>query len=339
MENRQTLDISTSSILRVIFIVLGLYFLFLIREVLLMFFVALIIAAAVDGPVDWLAKHRVRRGFGVAIVYVLISVLLAIFSYLVFPTLAGQLKNLAFNLPDLLGRFGSGVQIVEQYIGTANLQKALEQLSSQFSGAASNFFGTTFSIFGGIFNALVVLVISIYLVIQDKGVKNLILSVAPQRGRDFTAALAEKIQNKLGAWLRGQLLLMLIVGVLSYVALLFLGVKFALILALVACLLEIVPYAGPIIGGALAVVMAFFQSPILALFVIIAYIIIQQIEGYLLSPIIMRKAVGLNPVLIIIALIVGGNLAGILGVVVSVPLAAVIQLIITDYFALRGRPY
>ncbi len=339
MENRQTINISTSFILRLIFIVLGLYFLFLIREILLMFFIALIIAAAVDGPVDWLARHRVRRGFGTAIVYLSVSGLLALFSYLVFPTLAGQLKNLAFNLPDLLGKFGSGVQIIEQYIGTANLQKALEQLSSQFSAIASNFLGTTVSIFGGIFNAFIVLVISVYLVAQDKGVKNLILSVAPEREREFTAALAEKIQNKLGAWLRGQLLLMLIVGVLSYVVLLILGVKFALTLALVTALLEIVPYAGPIIGGALAAVMAFLQSPISAVFVVIAYVIIHQLEGYVFSPIIQKKAVGLNPVLIILALIIGGELAGILGVVVAVPLAAVIQLIISDYFTLRGRPY
>lgn len=337
MENRQTLNISTSSILRVILIVLGLYFLYLIRDVLVMVFIALIIAAAIDGPVDWLARHKVRRVFGTAIVYVCAIAVFALFMYLIVPPLAAQIKILAENLPEYATQLGAGVEVVEQKIGAQTLQKLLDNIGSQLSSAASNIFGTAINIFGGIFNAIVVLIISIYLVVQDKSLKDFLASIIPERHQVYIADLAERIQDKLGAWLRGQLLLMLIVGVAVFIGLTLLKVKFALTLALLAGILEIIPYAGPVLGAIPAVIIAFFQLPILALLVIGLFIVVQQLENYVFVPIVMKRAVGLNPLIIIISMIVGGNLAGILGIVVAVPLAAALSVLLKDFFAARGQ--
>ncbi len=335
MENRQIINISTSTILRFVGIVLGLYFLYLVREIALLLFVAVIIAAAIDGPVDWLARHKVRRVFGTTIVYLLIFLFLGLFLYLVLPPLAGQLKILAVNLPDIVDKLGAIFSSVEQKIGITNIQGVLGQVSDQLSKAASNIFGTAVDIFGGIFNAVVVLVISVYLVVQDKSLKDILGSIIPEKYQSYIADMAEKIQAKLGAWLRGQLLLMLVLGIICYIGLILLKVKFALTLALLAGIFEIIPYVGAIIGGAVAVLVALTQSPLLAFFVLILYVLIHQIEGHIITPQIMKKVTGLNPLVIIISLIIGAKLAGILGAVVAVPLAAAISVLLKDFWTIK----
>lgn len=328
----QSIDISTSTIFRFILIVLGLVFLYLIRDVLFILFVAVIIAAAIDGPVDWLAKHKVRRVLGTAIIYILIFSLLTMFIYLVLPSLATQLKVLAENLPEILNRLGTGVAVIQQRIGYNNIQKIIQQLSGQISGAAGSVVGTAVNIFGGIFSAAVILVISVYLVIQDKDIKNFFAGVTSKKHQAYVASLTERIQAKLGAWLRGQLILMLIMGFLFYIGLVLLKVKFALTLALIGALFEIVPYIGPILAGIVAVVMSFAQSPLLALLVLLFYIVVHQLEGNIIAPQVMKRVVGLNPLIVIISMIIGGKLAGILGVVVAVPIAAAISVFLSDVF-------
>ncbi len=332
MINRQTIDISTATIFRFILIILGLVFLYLIRDILLILFIAIIVAAAVDGPVDWLARHKVRRVFGATIIYLGIFLFLALFVYLVFPPLAGQIKILAHNLPQFLDSLGSGVKIIEGKIGPESLKNILENISNQLSGAASNIFGTAINIFGGIFSAAMILVISVYLVIQEKGIKKFLAVVTPANHQAYILDLVERIQSKLGAWLRGQLLLMLIIGILVYIGLSLLKIKFALTLALLAGLLEIIPYIGPVLSATPAAIFAFFQMPILGLLVVALFVLIQQLENYLILPLVMKKAIGLNPLVIIVSMLIGGQLAGVMGIIIAVPLAAAISVVSSDFF-------
>ena len=332
MINRQTIDISTATIFRFILIILGLVFLYLIRDILLILFIAIIVAAAVDGPVDWLARHKVRRVFGATIIYLGIFLFLALFVYLVFPPLAGQIKILAHNLPQFLDSLGSGVKIIEGKIGPESLKNILENISNQLSGAASNIFGTAINIFGGIFSAAMILVISVYLVIQEKGIKKFLAVVTPANHQAYILDLVERIQSKLGAWLRGQLLLMLIIGILVYIGLSLLKIKFALTLALLAGLLEIITYIGPVLSATPAAIFAFFQMPILGLLVVALFVLIQQLENYLILPLVMKKAIGLNPLVIIVSMLIGGQLAGVMGIIIAVPLAAAISVVSSDFF-------
>jgi len=332
----QKIDISTSTIFRFILIILGFVFLYLIRDILLTVFIAFIVAAAVDAPVDWLAKWKIPRPLGTALIYFLIFSLFALFLYVVIPPLSGQLEALISNLPEYLNNLGTGFEALQQKIGSDSLQKVLTQFNDQLTGAGSNVFGTVVNIFGGLVSAGMILVISVYLVIQDKGIKEFVSSVTPPSSQAYVINLTERVQLKLGSWLRGQLLLMLIVGVLAFIGLSLLKVKFALILALLVGLLEIIPYIGPVLGGAPAVALAFLQSPILALLVIVLFIVIQQLENYLIAPLVMKHAVGLNPLVIIISMIVGGNLGGILGVVVAVPMVAMASVFLSDVFSKEG---
>ncbi len=328
----QKIDISTSTILRFVLIILALFFLFLIRGILLMLFVALIIASAVYEPVDWLARHRVRRGLGATIVYLVIILFLALFVYIVFPPLAGQIKILAVNLTNYLTNLGASVNELQHKISLPTLQQILNNTSQQLSSAATNIFGTAINIFGGIVSALFIFVISFYLVVQDKGIKKFIANITPPHYRPYLMNLTERIQSKMGCWLRGQLILMLLVGVLDFIGLTILKVKFALTLALFAALLEIVPYIGPVLGAVSAVALALLQSPFLALLVVALFSVVQQFENYILAPLVMRKVIGLNPLVILISMIIGGKLGGILGVVIAVPLVAAASVFFGDMF-------
>jgi len=330
---KQTINISTSTIFRFILIILGCVFLYLIRDILLNIFIALIIAAAIDGPVDWMAKHKIHRPIGTAIIYLLIFSFFALFLYVVVPPLSGQLGALASNLPEYLNKLGTSFEALQQKIGPGSLQKVLNQINNQLSWAGSNVFGAVVNIFGGLVSAGMILVISVYLVIQDKGIKEFVSSITPQSSQAYVLDLTERVQLKLGSWLRGQLILMFIMGVLAFIGLSLLGIKYALILALLAGLFEIIPYIGPILGSMPAVALAFLQSPILALFVIILFIVAHQFENYLIAPLVLRRAVGLNPLVIIISMIIGFNLGGIMGVVVAVPIVATASVFLSDIFS------
>ncbi len=323
MNSAETIHISTSTILRTILILLGLVFLYLIKDILMIVFVAVIIAAAVSGPAGWMQKHKVPRLLGVIFVYLFLFLILAFIVSLILPSLAEQIKLLSENFPEFMEKISLSVQ--EFWQGTdvqGNLQSFLNAASNRLSGASSNVFGAIVGLFGGIFSALIVLVISFYLSMQEKGVRSFLISVVPGEHQHYTSDLIERIQKKIGGWLRGQLLLMLIIGILTYIGLYFLGVKYALTFALLAGLLEIVPYVGPIIAAIPAVILGFLQSPMLGLLVVLLYVVIQQLENYIIVPQVMKKTVGLNPIVIIVVMLIGSKLAGVMGLILAVPFTA-----------------
>ncbi len=331
MGNLQTINISTSTILRTVLVVLGIFFLYLIKDILMIVFVAVVIAAALSGPVGWLQRHKVPRLLGVIFIYLSLFLILGIIVSLVFPTLSEQIKLLAENFPALMEKLGLSFQGVWQGADAhINLQSFLNSISQRLSQASSSVFAVMVSFFGGVFSAIIILVISFYLTMQERGVRSFLLSLVSEEHRHYTSDLIDRIQIKIGGWLRGQLLLMFIIGLLTYIGLYFLGVKYALTLALLAGLLEIVPYVGPIIAAIPAVILGFFQSPLLALLVILLYVVIQQLENYIIVPQVMKKTVGLNAIVIIVVMLIGAKLAGVIGLILSVPFAAGIAEFLKD---------
>jgi len=327
----QTINISTSTIFRIILILLGLVFLYLIRDILIIVFVAVIIAAAINGPVSWLQRHKVPRILGVIFIYLLVLLFLALVVTLIFPSLAEQIKELTNHFPDFMEKIGLSVnELWGKYQIEGNLQNLLYKISGRLTEATSSFFATIIGLFGGLFSAIIVLVISFYLAVQEKGVKKFLISLTPENHQHYISDLIDRIQVKIGSWLRGQLLLMFIIGCLTFIGLYFLNVPYVLILALIAGLFEIIPYIGPIIAAIPAVILAFLVSPFLALLVIVLYVVIQQLENYVIVPQVMKKAVGLNPIVIIIVMLIGAKLAGVLGLILAVPLTASVAEFLKD---------
>ena len=328
----KTINISTSTIFRTLIILLGVVFLYAIRDILVIIFVALIIAAAVNEPVGWLQKRKIPRILGVIFVYLSFLSLLSLAIILIFPPLAEQIKQLAVNFPEIIEKVGLGVQ---EWWGKFQVegivQSFLSDISSGLSQTVSGFFSAITGIFGGIFSVVFVFIFSFYLATQEKGIKGFIFTLIPTEHRHYISDLANRIQIKIGGWVRGQLLLMLIVGVLTYIGLSLLGVKYALVLALIAALFEIIPYLGPILAAVPAVILAFFQAPVLALMVVLLFTVINQLENYVIVPQVMKRTVGLSPIVIIVVMLIGAKLAGILGIILAVPTAAAITEVVKDF--------
>jgi len=317
------INISNSTIVRAILILSGFWFLYLIREVLILLLVAGVIAAALGRLVDWFEKKGIPRFLAAIFLYLVLLLVFVLVISLLLPPLVEQIKELIQDFPQYLEGLGFDWSILKS-LSQANtdLVLNLEKLTHRLREAAFGLIWASRQIFGGLVSGLAILVISFYLVLEEKKVKKLILSLVPGKERECWMDLIEKIQKRVGQWLLGQIFLGIIVGVLIYFGLKILGVNYALVLALLAGILEIVPWLGPILAAGPAVFFALWQSPVLGLLVLVWYTIVQQIENHLIVPQVMRKATGLDPILVILALLIGAKLAGVLGMILAVPTAA-----------------
>ena len=187
------------------------------------------------------------------------------------------------------------------------------------------------TIFGGLASFLLIVVISFYLAVQEDGIHNFLKTITPRDQREYVLNLWRRAQNKIGLWFQGQLLLVVIIGVLTYLGLALIGVEYALPLAVLAGLFELIPLFGPILAAIPAIALAFLADGVTtALLVAAFYVIVQQFENQLIYPLVVKKVVGVPAIIVIIALIAGGTLAGFFGMLLSVPIAAILMELFTD---------
>ena len=258
------------------------------------------------------------------------------------PTFARDIKDFALNLPNyiesLSEKFKSIQHASSKYEFIINkFQSFLSNIGDSLRNISSNVLSLAISVFGGAFSFLLILIMSFYVSAQKKGVQRVLTAIIPINYRDQILSLWERAQKKLGRWLQGQLFLGIVIGALIYVGLSVLNVKFALLLAVIAGVLEIFPYIGSFISGTLAVTIGILQTPILGLWVLILYLVVYQIEAYFITPMVIGRVVGLNPIVVILALLIGGKLGGVLGMVLAVPLAAVFAELLRDMIKRRKQ--
>ncbi len=328
-------SITTGTIIRVALFVLLIVLLYALRNILIVFLFALVLASAISPFVNWLESKRIPRLLGTLILYLTVFGLLVLTVTLVIPYVSNDLTELAVILPRVLERITLSLDIVQQgapkyFDFISEFQNLLEVFTSYLQQLSQSALGFIVGVFGGIFSFLAILVISFYLTVMKNGVESFLSSVVPDEYEKYTIGLWKRAEEKVGRWLQGQLLLSLIVGLLVYVGLSLMDVKFALVFGLLAMVLEIVPIAGPVLAAIPAVIMAFLQGPTLGLWVVVFYVAVQQLENHILMPLVMGRTVGLNPVVIILALLIGGSLAGIAGAILAVPIATVIVEVIDD---------
>lgn len=338
MQQFNNLTISTLTIIKILAVLLALGFLYLIRDVLILLFVAVILAAAISPWIDALQRKKIPRSLGLILTYFILFSVLTITIGLLVPVVAKQIVQLADNFPSYYQKVASFfAPWKESLVPIGNIQEILESWGLGLGKMAGNIFSTAIGVFGGLISFLAILVLIFYMTVKEHGMEKFLEQILPKQYHGRVISLVYQIQKKMGLWLRGQFILCLIIGVLSYIGLLILGVEYSLVLALVAGIAGVIPFIGPIIGAIPAVLIAFVQSPIKALFVIILYVIIQQLENQIIVPRVMKKAVGLNPVIIIIALLIGVRLAGILGALIAVPVATAVSVFVRDYLDAKDK--
>jgi len=329
-------EINTGTILRVILTILFFVFLYILKDVLIIFLFAIIIASAISPFANWLDEKGFPRLLGVLLLYLVVLVLIIAVLSLIIPYVSQDINQLVTTLPQFVAKVSTSLEKVQQgspqYLDfLSEIQNILQSFSDYLQQSSQSIFGLIVSVFGGVMSAIAVLIISFYLSVTKKGIEKFLGSVVPDKYEDYAIDLWKRSEKKVGLWLQGQLLLGLIMGLIVYVGLSLLGIKFALILGFLVAILEIVPMVGPILAAIPAVFLAFLQSPALGLWVIAFYVIVQQLENHILVPVVLGKTTGLNPVVVIIALLVGQQLAGIPGMILSVPVASIIVEMMDDF--------
>jgi predicted PurR-regulated permease PerM len=297
------------------------WLLFELMGVVIAGFIAYIIMAAISPLVDILSKRGIPKALGAALVYVVILVVLILLIFPLIPFFTTQSMQLVKGLPQYIHN------ATELFGVDASPKEMQDFLSSQLGAIGSNALQVTGRVFGGIFTVLTIVVLSFYLLLDHTRVQKSIASLFSPSVRGRAQETIEKVEDKLGAWLRGQILLSFVVGFVTWLGLTAIGVEYALPLALIAGLLEIVPTIGPIIAAVPAMIVALSISPTVAILVAVLYTAIQILENNFLVPRIMHRAVGLHPIIVILGIIIGGKLLGVLGALLAVPFISLIIVI------------
>lgn len=316
--NSHKIDISHKTIFFLTAFLALLWALVLIRDVIILIFIAVIFMSALSPIVTRLEKLKIPRSLAIAIIYVgIISLAAALITFVVTP-FAEETTNLVTNLPQYLTTLLPETGFIDRSI-----------LQQEFGNFSKNALEVSVTIFNNFLALISVAVLTFYLLLERENLDKLIAQFFIGK-EERIKRTTKRIEEKLGAWMRGQISLTLIIGTTSYIGLSLLGVPYALPLAILAGVLEIVPVIGPIISAIPAVMIAFLISPLTAGLVALMYFIIQQLENHLIVPQVMKKAVGLNPLIVIIAVAIGGRLLGISGALLAVPITVVAQIITED---------
>ena len=316
-------------------LILAMAAIYFIRDTLFALIFAVIIASAMEPAIEWLRRYRIPRIFGVLLIYLGFAAILFFLVYLVVPLLLEELRTISTSFPTLQEQLRKGVNrvgtlpllsylVFDPEIVLSIPSQYLERLGGGRVSCAS-------LVFGGIFSFVLIIVFSFYLAAQEKGIESFLRLVTPLRHELYVIDLWERSQRKLGRWFRSQMLLGAIVGILIFFGLTLLGVEHALFFAVIAAVFEIIPVVGPILAAVPAVAAALLASPLLGVFTAALYLAVQQVESHVIVPVIMRRAVGLSPLIVVLALVVGGTLGGIFGILLAVPFTVIGAELLDDW--------
>lgn len=339
MNGQTTISITTGTIVKTVLVLVAAWLLFTLRDLVLVLITAVVIASAVDPAVKAMQRQKIPRILGVLIVYILIFAAFFGIFYFFVPAVLSELATFLASVPLYLEAIDrlSAFDELAQILGTTPPDLSSVDLMAGFrnamqaAGAFGNALTAIASIFGGVLSFVLIIVFSFYFAIIETAVDEFIRVIAPRQYQTYVLDLWRRSRQKIGLWMQGQLLLGLIIGVLVYLLLTILGIKHALLLAVIAAMFELIPVFGPILAAVPAVLIGFVDGgAIKGVMVIGVYILLQQFENHLIYPLVVTKVVGVSPLLVILALIVGAELAGFLGILLSVPVAATIQEFVKD---------
>jgi predicted PurR-regulated permease PerM len=332
-KNKQTIEVSFGTILKILLVIFLIVVAFFIRDILAILFFALIIASTINVPVKWLKKYHIPRALGVILTYIFSLVCLGLLVALIVSPLSTELKQFSNFIPRLTSQLSSGMSFFESLVEEqGELQEFFLTLSQRLNQLKINFFSLTGNVMGRIAAFFIVFILSFYLAIEEEGVRKFIRAVTPKDKEDYAISVWERGQRRLSRWLSAELLLGFVVGLLTFVGLTIIGIPYALGLAMLAGLFELIPTVGPILSAIPAILIAFIQSPLMALAALVLYIVVQQLENNLLVPTIMKKTVGLNPVITILVLLIGAKFGGLLGMIIAIPITMLIHEFWQDIF-------
>ncbi len=301
------------------------WLLFQVKEIIIALFASYIIMAALKPAVIWMQYKNVPRVAAITVSYLSVLLLLVLLIFPLVPFFTEQVNKLLLNFPTFVNN-------AAQAFGLEIDEGSISQVFP-VEGVGQNLFAFAGGVFGGLFSIIAAFVISIYMLVEYTSIREGLLDFFPKNKRAKVGSIVDQIEDKLGAWFRGQIVLSIFIGIVTWIALTALQLgQYALPLAVLAGMLEIVPTVGPILAAIPAVIIGLSISPTLALILVLVYVGIQILENNILVPRIMQRAVGLSPIVVILGITIGSKFFGIAGALLSIPF---ISLLIVIYKNVR----
>ncbi|MCX7997009.1 MAG: AI-2E family transporter [Patescibacteria group bacterium] len=314
------IEISERSVVFAILFPLALAFLWVIRELLFSLLIAFIVMSALRPFVTAIMQRGLPRRLAVMIVYFVFLGVIGLIASLIVPPIVSETTAFVRNFPTILGSVNPDLK--DQF--------GLQNLTQYLPNVTENVFSLLGGMFSNLFFVLTTLFFSLYFLLEENLMRRILNPyLSDSRIRHYERVTA-KVEDRLTAWFWGQLTLMTVIGVVTFIILSLLGVRYALPLALLAGILEVVPNIGPILASIPAITIGVADSYFTGFSVAIAYFVIQQLENAFIVPVIMRRAVGVNPITTLVSLIVGGKIGGVLGVLLAIPILIIVETVIAE---------
>ncbi len=333
-ENHKNINvtISTGTLIKALLLGILVFAIIKLRSLVLVVLTAIVVASFVESAVKKMKRFIKNRTLAVFIVYIFsVALVIGLFSVFI-PVFISEMSTLVSSLghyiPDssILSSFQSDtisgakgvVTSISHNASLVEIIRNTEKLMASVSGGFFNVFG---SAFGGVLNLALIVIISFYLSVKEKGIENFLRIVTPDRQEEYIIGLWQRTERKIGLWIQGQMLLGLIIGTLTYLGLTILGVKYSLVLALLTAFCELIPF-GIFLAIIPACLFSFLDGGItLTLMTCGLFIILHQFENYLIYPLIVKKVIGISPLVVILSILIGADLAGLWGVILAIPCA------------------
>jgi predicted PurR-regulated permease PerM len=314
-----------------------LFVLYRIRGILLLSYVSALFAMGISPLVQVIERKRwipigprLPRWLAILIIYAAVLAVLTLIGVLVVPPLVEQAEELWRSLPERIEQLQAQLVRIGILPRPVTLGEAVQQAPTGGATAVTTIFGAVRNVLGGVFGVITLVLLTFYMLVESKQIFRFFVRLFPKNNRQRVTAILETVVSKVSAWLGGQLLLASVIGTTSAIGLGVMGVPYFYVLALISAVGEMIPMVGPILAAIPAILVAATVSPGLALGVAIFFIVQQQLENTVLVPKIMGRQVGLSAVTVIIALGAGSQLLGVVGAILSVPTAAIVQVLVQE---------
>lgn len=334
MDNERTLDISWGTIFKIFIAVISFYILYQIRNILVWFIFALIISVLFNPAINFLRKLKIPRVLAACFVYIAFFGVLTLIIYFTVPLFVSEIKQFSQILPQYFERISPSLKglKIEAF---QDIESFVNTLGEILNKITVNIINILFVVFGGIFATIFILTLSIYISLDEKGIERRLVLFFPKKYETIVLSIWGRCEKKVNGWFLTRIISCLFVGFASFLTFLIFNTPYPFSLGLISGLLNFIPIVGPIITGIFLFIIIALESIPKAIFVLIVFTLIQQIENGILTPLLSKKFVGLPPVLVLLSLSIGGILWGFLGAILAIPLAGILYEFLKEFLEKR----
>ncbi len=331
MNNQKVLDISWQSIFKIAVAVISFYILFQIRDILIWFIFALIISILFSPAIEALMKLKIPRMPSTILVYFAAFGILSIAFYLIVSVLISEIEQFSQLLPYYFQQLSPTLRDLGIYT-FRDIEEVIQTIGGSLRELTTALFSASFALFGGMFTTFFIITLALFLSLEGKIIEKTIILLFPQKYESRAFSLWKKSQEQVNGWFFTRILSCLFVGLAVFISALILGVEYPFSLGLISGILNFIPFIGSLVAGIFIFLIAIMDNPMTAFFIILAFILIQFIENNILMPSLAKKFINLSPVLVVLALAIGGTLWGILGALLAIPLAGILFEFLKEFF-------